>query len=686
MDLRANAIITAVDRFSGPVARMSGALNALTRGSQAAAAGARRAGHAFSGSHGIGSMVASGAFLKSQLDFERSLNRTQAILDETSIKKFRPLRDEMINLAKAYPAMRSEIAAGASELAMSGMKLDTVRAVLGDAVRGAMASGESIKTVGEGVTDVIYSMGLPFKTAAEQTKSFAQVNDVMAAAATSANDTYTGFLTSIGRAGPVARMAGVDLTALAAAHGVLANAGIKAERAGISLRSMMVRALAPTKKARELMRAQGVDWNKWMNSTGKKLTTQGLFGMLEEGGVSTTGLSDTVRAKLDALMSDPNMTRNLGVLGDKVTEIIAGGLDVSGADIEDRAQLSDTVRRYLSSTAANLDFQALFKELAEKKVTLPLLKELLSLRHVEKAGALVEAFQAGLFDEMLATIERKAPGATDRMSKIMMQGFVGAFYRMKSAIDAFGDTLANTGVMDTMTGVFDKIREGVDAIGQSNPKILELGTYAVLISGAMGIISFAFSGLVGPVGALAGALAAAPIAGTLTAIAAAITALALASEKYDPDKGILGSVPDAINENRDSVTGWWDWLNEKTRAMPTIPELMWGKDATNIWGENLREQRLRRSRPISSGVYGDSLPPLAGTTDALIRSLVPTAGPQTVDVTGKVTAEGKVSGRIDVDVRITGHSDVSGYVESKRGGEIQGELKTGKSMPDTSGP
>lgn len=683
MDLRANAIITAVDRFSGPVARMSGALSTLTARSAAVAGAARRAGHAFAGHHGMGSMVASGAFLKSQLDFERSLNRTQAILDETSIKKFRPLRDEMINLAKAYPAMRSEIAAGASELAMSGMKLDTVKAVLGDTVRGAMASGESIKTVGEGVTDVVYSMGLPFSTAAEQMQSFARVNDILAAAATSANDSYVGFLEGLRRAGPVARMAGVDLTALAAAHGVLANAGIKSERSGIAQRAMMVRALAPTKKARELMRAQNVDWNRWMNASGRKLSTGGLFGMLEEGGVSTQGLSDSTRAKLDALMSDPDLTRNVGVLGDMVTDTIAQALQVGDADIEDRTKLSDTIRTYLATTAASLDYSALFKELAEKNVTLPLLKELLSLRHVEKAGALVDAFHRGLYDAQLASIQKKWPGATERMAGIMMQGFVGAYYRMKSAVDAFGDTLANTGVMDTMTGVFDKIRQGVDAIGRSNPKMLELGTYAVLISGAMGVISFAFSGLVGPVGALAGALAAAPIAGTLTAIAAAITALALASEKFDPEKGLIGSAPDII----DDYKGAWDWLNAKTRAMPTLHEMLRGflmgneaaRESTNIWGQNLRDERLKRTRPITSGVYGEPLPPLASTTDALIRSLVPTAGPQVLDVTGKVS--GRVG--VDVDVRVD-----KGEVVDKRthGGELHGELKTGKSMPDTSGP
>lgn len=685
MDLRANAIITAIDRFSAPVQRMSGALNSLTRGSAAAARASRRAAHTLAGPGSLGAMLGSGIFLSRQLDFESKLNRTQALLNETNVNAFKPLREEITRLAKAYPAMRGEIAQGASELAMAGMPLEAIKAVMEDTVRGAMASGESIKTVGEGVTDVIYSMGLPFSNATEQAASFAKVNDILAAAATSANDTYTGFLTSLGRAGPVARMAGVDLTSLAAAHGVLANAGIKSERAGIALRSMMVRALAPTKKAREMMRSIGVDWTKWTTQTGAKLSKDGLFGMLEEGGVDTSGLGN-VSKQIEAMLSDPVLTKNLGVLGDKVTSIIADSLNIAPDQLDDRTKLSDTVRDYLSSTAAALNFPALFKELADKNATLPLLKELLSLRHVEKAGALVDAFQRGLFDQMLAAIESKAPNATQRMADIMMQGFVGAYYRMVSAFDAFGDTLARTGVMDTMTNVFTMITDGINKLADINPKILEWGTYAMLISGGLSVISLAFSGIAGPISLLGGALAASPIAATIAAIAASITLLAAANEKFDPEKGVIGWVKDMFSQNAES---WWDSVkrwNAKADEIPTIYELLLGKDAKNIWGQPVREQRA----PISYWLdhTPEKLPPLARTTDELIRSLVPSAGPQQVDVTGKVQADvqGKVSGKMDVDVHITGVGDVSGFVKDKRGGDISGDLKTGKSMPDTGGP
>src|SRR5690349_20372140 len=71
MDLRANAIITAVDRFSGPVGRMAGALNALTRVSNRTAAiaqSARRVGSALTGPMAIGL----GAVIASTQEFEKN--------------------------------------------------------------------------------------------------------------------------------------------------------------------------------------------------------------------------------------------------------------------------------------------------------------------------------------------------------------------------------------------------------------------------------------------------------------------------------------------------------------------------------------------------------------------------------------------------------------------------------------
>lgn len=701
MDLRANAIITAVDRFSGPIGRMAGAVNRIRGASSGLATAARRTGAALSGPGGLGAAFAGGMFLSRQLAFEESLNRTQAILDITRKEAFKPLRDDIIEISKRYPALRDEIAKGSAELAMAGMKMDTIRAVLEATVQGAMASGESIKTVGEGVTDVVLGMAMPFKTAAEQAASFEYVNNLLAASSTSANDTYIGFLESLRRAGPVSRMVGTDLLSLAAAHAVLANAGIKSERAGIALRTMQVRALAPTKKAREQMRALGIEWTKWMKLGDGKLSSGGLLDMLSESGIDTGKLGKKTKATLEAALADPESRKNLGELGDTLTDIVGSALGISPDEVEDRTQLSDTIRQYLTSQVAQLDFRALFKELADKKAPVTLLKELLSLFHVEKAAVLQDALDRNLYEEMYSQIEGKMPGAVERRSEIMMQGFVGAWHRMRSAFDAMLDTLANTGVLDTITGLFESLTNGVNALGQANPELLKWGTYAVLAAGALGTLSLALSGLAAAVPFVA-------IAGGIVAIKEGLEALwgwlkefvarisnaskALLSGRFSDAAGIMSGrlTADGLDANAMRNLSW-DWQSITAPILDVLPPLAKtvaelnralndGLDRVYSDRSDIGQIFTKDRKPIS---FDENLHPVYWQDGGgLIRDLPP------LDVTGKVQADvaGTVDGkvRVEVDVKVEG----GGSVTDKRvsGGEVRGQLRTGKSMPDVVAP
>lgn len=719
MDLRANAIIQGVDRFS-PMLRRIGAMGgAFASRAGAIASASRRVGSALTGTGGLGAAMGSAAFIGAQLTFEESLNRTQAILDIASKEGFKPLRDDIIEVSKRYPALRTEIAKGTSELAMSGMALDTIRAVLEGVVQGSMASGESIRTVGEGVTDVVMGMGMPFKTAREQAAAFATVNDVLAASSTSANDTYTGFLESMRRAGPVARIAGVNLMQLAAAHGVLANAGIKGERAGIALRSMMVRALAPTKKARELMRAAGVDWTKWTKASDKPLTSGGLFDMLSQGNVDTSGLQ-RVRGRVEQLLNDPIISKNVGVLGDKVTEAVVNGLGIDASQQEDRAQIGDLVREYLATNAAALDFKALFSELADKDASLPLLKELLSLHHVEKAGALTDAFARGLFDEMEEKIKKKAPGATERFAGIMTQGFVGAFRRMQSAFDAFLDTLANTGVMDTLTGVFQGLADTINRIGKTNPALLENLTYAMLAFGALAPVGLTISAVASAIGALFFALAVWP-AGTIIGMT---TGLYLLYEAFQAGPGVIDRVTNYFTE----VWGRWAKFTESMnnlelgRAFEYLTGQrtasgLYESDAAELSGmlpahADVRRSTIKASEDAARAkqqaaidaanaqmdrftqamevfrnapvVNNDAGVPLPGSARAASASggLVRDINPVVVD--SKVS--GTMTGEFGLDVRV--QVDGPGRVTDTRtsGGRGKGELNTGRSDIDIIAP
>jgi len=697
MDLRANAIITAVDRFSGPLARMAGAMNKIRGASSGLATAARRTGAALSGPGGLGAAFGSAMFLSRQLAFEESLNRTQAILDITRKEAFKPLRDDIIRISKDYPALRDEIAKGASELAMAGMGLDTIRAVLEATVQGSMASGESIRTVGEGVTDVVLDMAMPFKTAIEQVKSFEYVNNLLAASSTSANDTYIGFLESIRRAGPVSRMVGTDLLSLAAAHAVLANAGIKSERAGIALRTMQVRALAPTKKAREQMRALGVDWTKWMRPGDGRLSSGGLIDMLSESGLDA-GRLGAVRNRIEQTLADPELRNNLGVLGDKLTEIVGGALGITPDEVEDQAQLTDTIRQYLTSQVAQLDFEALFRELADKKAPVTLLKELLSLHQVEKGAVLQDAIDRNLYAEKRAEIAAKMPGAVARRSEIMMQGFVGAWHRMKSAFDALLDTLANTGVLDTITNFFTRLTEAVNRFAEFDKDLLKWGTYAVLAAGAVGTLLFALSGFASAAPIIA-------IVGGFILLKEGLESLwswlkdfvdrlagaanALLSGRFSDAGGILSGRLSADGLDAQMLKGLsYDWKTITEPLTTEIPPLARTVQELNR-ALNGGLDRVYRDRSDIRQLFSTPLDPDATDADLMPIHRAPLVTDLTaLDVTGMVQADvtGTVGGDVRGELIVRYEGPIGGPRTVDVGGKVKGDLRTGKSMPDIVAP
>ncbi len=505
LDLRGRVIITdagatgTLSRIQGLMAGIAGAAKAPVSALGAVQRQGRQLAAGGTGMGGLGATFLGGYFLKSQYDLEKALNYTQSFLDITDKTKFKPLRDEVIRLATAYPAMSHEIAKGTAEMAQAGMPLDTIRATLESTVQGAMASKESIKTVAAGVTDVVLGMGMPFKTAAEQAKAFYFVNNVMAASAASANDTYVGFLHGLSKAAPVARALGVDLQTLAAAHGTLANAGIKAERAGTALRTMMVRMLVPTKKAREQMAAEGIDLSRFTRIDTSKLSGGGLQSALMTGlGLDTRGISGAI----EEVIRDRTLQNNVGVMGDKLTELIASHLKIDEGDVEGRKALTASIRNYLASTASKLDFKGAFKYLGDKNASVAVWKELFGVRHIEKAATLIEQMASGKFDEVLQNIIDKSPGAVARRAGIQMQGYVGAVDRMISAWDGFLRTLADTGVIDNVTNAITSVTQAITSLAKSNPKLLEFGTYAVLAAAAAAPLGFALAGLAKGLGVL----------------------------------------------------------------------------------------------------------------------------------------------------------------------------------------
>ncbi len=439
---------------------------------------------------GFGASFAAAGFLRSTYTMQSSLNTLQAQLDATD-QSFKAMEARVVQVAKSNPKSISEIADGARELAMAGLPIKTVMSILDETAKGAVATGQKMSLIGGGVTDVIMSMRLA-NTGSEITgKKFAYVSNLMAAAQSSANQTYFDFLRGVAKTGPLASAAGMDIKLVAASLGVLANQGTKSTEGGIALRTMLLNVAATTPKARQALAGLKVPLDQFVKKSGQfKLNSAGLISAMSE----IVDLQ-AFKPQLDQILSDKGLQKDASMMSAKIMSVIGAGL--SGSDAESRKLIADGIARTVRAGAQSVDILGLLRSMTDKGAGVADYGAVFGKRQAARAAGLAAALKSGAFREVYEGIESKAPGAVNRRYKIMQKGFVGAVNRMAASWNAFLKVLADTGVMDEISKFLQGVTALINRLGNSNPTLLKFGVYAVLAAGVLAPLGLALSGIAG---------------------------------------------------------------------------------------------------------------------------------------------------------------------------------------------
>lgn len=188
--------------------------------------------------------------VKGYMDFEQEMSAVKAISGATE-DEFQRLTDAAMKMGAETKFSAKESAQALEYMGMAGWKSDEMIAGLPGVMNLAAASGEDLGRVSDIVTDAMTS----FKLAASDATMF---SDVLAATATSSN-------TNVGKMGytfqyvaPLAGALGYTIQDTALAIGAMADAGIKGEQAGTSLRALLTRLASPTKDSAEAMQTLGL--------------------------------------------------------------------------------------------------------------------------------------------------------------------------------------------------------------------------------------------------------------------------------------------------------------------------------------------------------------------------------------------------------------------------------------------
>lgn len=500
--------------------------------------------------------------VKKAAEFEAQMSTVKAI-SNASAGDMKRLSEEAKHMGATTQFTAVEAGKALEYMAMAGWKTDQMLGGLPGIMNLAAASGEDLGQVSDIVTDALTA----FNMTADQSGRFA---DVLAQASSNANTNVSMMGSTFQKVAPVAGALGYSVEDMSLGIGLMANASIKAEVAGTSLKTALANMAKPTKQMQAYMDKYGISLT---NADGSMKTFREVI--------------DNLRSSLGGLSESEQVAAATAIFG---KESFAGMLAIVNASDADFKKLSDSVNNAAGAaermaqikldnfegkvTLLKSAFEGLqialgdallptFTQGAEKAAELiSKLTEFINanpelVRTIVKVTAGLLAFKAAALTAKLGFLELK--GGVLTVQKVM------ALFKGKTAlagVEAVGFAGKVKGVAKSVTGYFGGIGSAAGGVGRafgqmfSGTKIggAAGGVFSKLFSGMGGVATRAFTGVAGTITNILGKAGTAVAAGPLGKIGSVIgkgfgkigTMIAplqkLGGAILGPFSGILGKV------------------------------------------------------------------------------------------------------------------------------------------------
>lgn len=500
--------------------------------------------------------------VKKAAEFEAQMSTVKAI-SNASADDMKRLSEEAKHMGATTKFTAVEAGKALEYMAMAGWKTDQMLGGLPGIMNLAAASGEDLGQVSDIVTDALTA----FNMTADQSGRFA---DVLAQASSNANTNVSMMGSTFQKVAPVAGALGYSVEDMSLGIGLMANASIKAEVAGTSLKTALANMAKPTKQMQAYMDKYGISLT---NADGSMKTFREVI--------------DNLRSSLGGLSESEQVAAATAIFG---KESFAGMLAIVNASDADFKKLSDSVNNAAGAaermaqikldnfegkvTLLKSAFEGLqialgdallptFTQGAEKAAELiSKLTEFINanpelVRTIVKVTAGLLAFKAAALTAKLGFLELK--GGVLTIQKVM------ALFKGKTAlagVEAVGFAGKVKGVAKSVTGYFGGIGSAAGGVGRafgqmfSGTKIggAAGGVFSKLFSGMGGVATRAFTGVAGTITNILGKAGTAVAAGPLGKIGSVIgkgfgkigTMIAplqkLGGAILGPFSGILGKV------------------------------------------------------------------------------------------------------------------------------------------------
>ena len=185
------------------------------------------------------------------------------------------------------------------------------------------------------------------------------------------------------------------------------------------------------------------------------------------------------------------------------------------------------------------------------------------------------------------------------MADTMMEGAAGAMARMKAAAEAVMIAIGDSGLLDAVTQIIEKIGGFLTRLSETNPTLMKMGLIAAAVAAAIGPL-LVIAGLVvqslGALAAVAGAVTL-PMLLIPAAIAAVVAALLWLWNNNEGFReaviAIWERVKAAFTTARDAIVAVFNFLTGRTNDFGAVLDIFGQKNAQVIAKVKLAFQRMK---------------------------------------------------------------------------------------------
>ena len=455
--------------------------------------------------------------MRKAAEFEAQMSTVEAISGATA-DEMKRLSDEAKRMGATTQFTAVEAGKALEYMAMAGWKTDQMLGGLPGIMNLAAASGEDLGQVSDIVTDALTA----FNMTADQAGRFA---DVLAQASSNSNTNVAMMGATFQKVAPVAGALGYSVEDVSLAIGLMANASIKSEVAGTSLKTALANMAKPTKQMKEYMDKYGISLT---NADGSMKSFREVV--------------DNLRSSLGGLSETEQVAAATAIFG---KESFAGMLAIVNASEADFQKLSDSVNN--SAGAAERMAQIKLDNFQGKVTLLQSAVEGLQIalgdallptftEGAEKAAELISKLTEFINanPELVRTITKvvtgllafKAAGLVAKLAFLDLKGGVltiqkvMALFKGKFAlagVEAVGFASKVKGVAKSVTGYFGGIGSAAGGVGRAFGQMFAGTKIGNLFSGIGGAVGGVFTRMFSSVGGVA-TRAFTGVAGTITGI------------------------------------------------------------------------------------------------------------------------------------------------------------------------